>query len=60
MKVARETARSLGAVIGLSLGFLIMWAVGLSGLVAAFCFGAGGAVLGGMTGERLADSAPRT
>jgi len=60
MKVARETARSLGAVIGLSLGFLIMWAVGLSGLVAAFCFGVGGAVLGGMTGERLADSAPRT
>lgn len=60
MKMARDTARSLGAVTGLSLGFLIMWALGLTGLVAAFGFGAGGAVLGGMTGERIADSATRT
>ena len=47
-----DTRRSIGALIGLSLGFTVMWALGLGGLVPAFVFGAGGAVAGGMTGEK--------
>jgi hypothetical protein len=48
-----ETSRSIGAIIGLTLGIAIMWALGLGGMIPGFFFGAGGAVAGGMTGERL-------
>jgi len=48
-----ETSRSIGAIIGLTLGVAIMWASGLHGLIPGFIFGAGGAVVGGMTGEKL-------
>jgi|GEM_PF-2230954 len=50
----RERYRSLGAIIGLSTGLLMMWAFGLGGVIYGFVFGAGGAVIGGMTGERIA------
>lgn len=49
----KETRRSIGAIIGMVLGWSLMWATGMSGLVPAFIFGAGGAVAGGMTGEKL-------
>ena len=48
-----ETSRSIGAIIGLTLGITIMWSLGLEGLIPGFIFGAGGAVAGGMTGERF-------
>jgi|GEM_PF-1413170 len=48
----KDTRRSIGAIIGLSLGISVMWSLGLGGLIYAFVFGAGGAVAGGMIGER--------
>ena len=59
MKLSRDAGRSIGAVIGLSVGILMMRAVGHGGIVHAFLYGAGGTVLGGMIGERLADRSPR-
>lgn len=47
-----ETKRSIGAIIGLSTGIALMWALKLYGLVPGFIFGAGGAVAGGMLGEK--------
>ena len=49
----KDTRRSIGAIIGLTLGLTMMWLLGMRGLVPAFIFGAGGAVAGGMTGEKL-------
>ncbi len=51
----RNTFRSLGAIVGLALGLALMWLLGLGGMVPAAIFGAGGAVIGGMSGERIAD-----
>lgn len=53
----RDTKRSIGAIIGLTLGLTLMRFLGLDGLVYAFIFGAGGTVVGGMIGERW--KAPR-
>ncbi|MEO1525676.1 MAG: hypothetical protein AAFX06_09575 [Planctomycetota bacterium] len=47
--------RSVGAITGLVVGLALMRVVGQGGLVATFCFGAGGAVVGGMLGERIHD-----
>jgi hypothetical protein len=55
MGISREAGRSLGALTGLAIGFLIMWLAGFQGLWPAFWFGTGGAVMGGMSGERLVD-----
>ena len=46
--------RSLCAVIGLLLGMVLMVASGQGGMIGGAIFGAGGAVLGGMVGERIA------
>jgi outer membrane lipoprotein SlyB len=48
----KDTKRSIGALIGLVLGLTLMMSLGLGGLIYAFIFGAGGAVAGGMIGER--------
>jgi hypothetical protein len=48
-----DTKRSIGAILGLSIGVSVMWMMGLGGLVYAFIFGAGGCVMGGMIGERI-------
>jgi len=48
----RDTRRSVGAIIGLSICIATMWSLGLGGLVYAFIFGTTGAVAGGMIGER--------
>ncbi|TWT73887.1 hypothetical protein [Allorhodopirellula solitaria] len=55
----RDTYRSVGAIVGLALGLALMWLLGLGGMVPAAIFGAGGAVIGGMSGERLADRGGR-
>ncbi|TWT83144.1 hypothetical protein CA13_46070 [Planctomycetes bacterium CA13] len=49
----RDNYRSIGAIIGITLGVTVMFALSFGGLVAGFFFGAGGAVLGGMSGERI-------
>ncbi|TWU10958.1 hypothetical protein [Allorhodopirellula heiligendammensis] len=56
----RDTFRSVGAIIGLVLGLALMWMLGWGGMVPAAIFGAGGAVIGGMSGERIADRGGRT
>lgn len=50
--------RSLFAILGLVLGMLLMVGLGFGGLVPGAIFGAGGAVLGGITGERIARRRP--
>lgn len=59
VSMSREAGRSCGALIGLAVGFFLMWLGGYHGLWAAFCFGAGGAVAGGMAGERWIDAQGR-
>jgi uncharacterized membrane protein len=49
-----QVYRSVCAILGLILGMVCMVALGLQSLVGGAIFGAAGAVLGGMTGERLA------
>ncbi|MGV3485331.1 MAG: hypothetical protein ACO1RT_13005 [Planctomycetaceae bacterium] len=49
----RDTRRSIGAITGLTIGLTAMWLLDLHGLIAAFIFGAGGAVAGGMIGEKI-------
>lgn len=49
-----ETGRSLGALAGLASGTTLMWALGYGGVIPLFLFGAGGTLLGGIIGERLA------
>ncbi|TWU26469.1 hypothetical protein Pla52o_03220 [Novipirellula galeiformis] len=51
--MSQETYRSLGAIAGVITGVVSMALLGFSGLIAGFCFGAGGAVLGGILGERF-------
>lgn len=51
----RDTFRSIGAITGLAAGLGLMWLLGMGGMVPAAFFGAGGAVIGGMSGERVAD-----
>lgn len=55
MPMRRETYRTIGAITGLAFGLGVMWMVGLSGIVPAAFFGAGGTVIGGVTGERIHD-----
>ena len=51
--MTKETRRSIGAITGLTAGLTAMWLLGMEGLIPAFIFGAGGAVAGGMTGEKF-------
>ncbi len=51
MRLSRDAGRSAGAIAGLAVGVVAMWSLGYGGLIPLFCFGAGGAVAGGMTGE---------
>lgn len=53
--MTRENYRSIGAIIGLATGLLLMVGIGLGGMIPGALFGAGGAVFGGISGERLFD-----
>jgi len=46
--------RSLFAILGIICGMVVMISLGFGGLIPGFIFGAGGAVGGGMLGERIA------
>lgn len=45
--------RSLAAISGLLVSLSLMWMLGLGGVLYGAVFGAGGAVIGGMIGDRL-------
>lgn len=53
-KRQRDRYRSVGAIVGLLAGLSLMWTLGLGGVLYGFLFGAGGTVIGGMMGGRLA------
>ncbi|MBB3208997.1 outer membrane lipoprotein SlyB [Rhodopirellula rubra] len=55
----RDTFRTVGALTGLCVGLSLMWLMGMGGLIPAAIFGAGGAVIGGLTGERVHDRGER-
>ena len=50
---SRDTYRSIGAILGLSVGVITMSALGFGGLVAGAIFGASGCVAGAIVGEQL-------
>lgn len=49
----RDRYRSLGALLGLALGVMLMLVLTSGGMIPGAVFGAGGAVLGGIGGEQL-------
>lgn len=51
--MSTDNYRSIGAISGLAIGLGLMFAMGLGGMIPGAVFGAGGAVLGGITGERI-------
>ncbi|QDV65738.1 MULTISPECIES: hypothetical protein [Crateriforma] len=53
--MSRDNYRTVGALLGLALGIGLMFLLGQDGLVAGAIFGAGGCVLGGITGEIFFD-----
>lgn len=57
--MSEDLYRSMFAIIGLVLGMVLMVALGLGGMIPGALFGAGGAVLGGMTGEWIARRKPK-
>ena len=56
--MSEQVYRSLFAIMGLVLGMLLMVGLGFGGMVPGAFFGAGGAVLGGIIGERIARGRP--
>jgi uncharacterized protein YcfJ len=50
---SKDKYRSAGAIIGLVIGFLLVYALGRPHIAIQAILGAGGAVLGGMSGESL-------
>ena len=51
--MTRDNYRSVGAISGLALGIAVMMLLGLSGVLPGALFGAGGALAGGIAGERV-------
>ena len=48
-----DAYRSIGAITGLVMGLGLMFALGFGGMIPGFLFGAGGAVAGGISGEKF-------
>ena len=51
--MSKDNYRSIGAILGLAIGLGLMFVMGLGGMIPGAVFGAGGAVLGGITGEKI-------
>lgn len=51
--MTQDNYRTICAILGLSLGLGIMFASGWGGMIPGAIFGAGGAVTGGIIGEKL-------
>jgi hypothetical protein len=56
----RGTYRSIGALIGLALGFAIVWGMGMGGLIPLGIAGSAGSVIGGISGEQFYDQRRRS
>lgn len=52
--MTEQSYRSIFAILGLAIGLGLMVLLGFGGMIPGAVFGAGGAVLGGMTGEQIA------
>jgi hypothetical protein len=53
LRLSEQQSRSLGAILGLSLGILLSKLLGFSGPVALAGLGAGGCVAGAIAAERM-------
>ena len=51
--MSKDNYRSIGAIVGLGIGLVLMFALELGGMIPGAVFGAGGAVLGGISGEKV-------
>ncbi|MCS7470460.1 hypothetical protein NZK35_27735 [Stieleria sp. ICT_E10.1] len=51
--MSRESYRSVGAIVGLGLGIALMVMAGQGGVLPGAIFGAGGALAGGILGEKI-------
>ena len=51
--MSRESFRSIGAILGLVVGVVLMLALRQGGVIPGAIFGAGGALAGGILGERF-------
>ena len=51
--MTEDLSRSIGAIAGLCLGIALMMALGFHDMVSGALFGAGGAVAGGISGEKV-------
>lgn len=51
--MTQDAYRSIGAIAGLAIGLGLMFAFGFGGMIPGFLFGAGGAVVGGISGEKV-------
>ncbi len=51
--MSEDSYRSIGAIIGITTGLVVMFSLGISGMIPGALFGAGGAVAGGIMGERV-------
>ena len=51
--MSRDSYRSVGAIIGLVLGIVLMTSTGQGGVLPGAIFGAGGALAGGILGEKV-------
>ncbi|MCA9138575.1 MAG: hypothetical protein KDB00_17510 [Planctomycetales bacterium] len=51
--MSRDNYRSIGAITGLALGITLMISLGKHGVIPGAIFGAGGALAGGVLGERI-------
>tara|TARA_R110002049_G_scaffold2750_8_gene22295 strand:+ start:254417 stop:254587 length:171 start_codon:yes stop_codon:yes gene_type:complete len=51
--MTQDGFRSIGAIAGLVIGLALMFALDFGGMIPGFLFGAGGAVIGGISGEKV-------
>lgn len=51
--MSEDTYRSIGAISGLVIGMVVMFSLGFGGMIPGALFGAGGAVAGGICGEKF-------
>ncbi|QDV46692.1 hypothetical protein Enr13x_66010 [Stieleria neptunia] len=51
--MSRDSYRSVGAIVGLGLGIGLMLMAGQGGVLPGAIFGAGGAMAGGILGEKI-------
>lgn len=51
--MSEQTYRTIGSLLGLAIGIVLMFALGFRGIVPSALFGAGGCVAGAIAAEKL-------